>query len=806
MNTSGTGSLWRVALLEVWVIGSVALNAPLTPAPAAYAQGGCAANNVGGRVYRDYNENGTLDAREPGVGDLTVTAYDASGAVVASAATSVTGVYALDVPNGANVRVEFTGLPVGMFSGPAGADSSTTAAFVQSPDCDVDLGINRLGDYCQGNPNLATTCFVPGPAASHPNDPVVVDFAYTAGNTAEALVTGSGGHETSGLTPPHPIAIPAAQVGSVYGLAYQRSTRTVFAASFLKRNSDFGPNGIGAVYRIDVSTGAATTASPFYNFGGLAGSIARVLPVNPAFDQDTEAISLIGKIAFGDMDILEDPVNPALDALYLVNLNDRKLYRLPVLAGPTAGVPVGYPIPGTTAALPGAVQGCPAADVRPFGLGIRDGMVYVGMVCSAESTGLITDLRAYVYSFDPGSNKFSSAPALEYSLEHPRGCADGAPACAAAQDGEWQRWNDNLASTDVAVNPQPLLTDITFDNGDMILAYRDRFGDQNRRARAAGDIVRACLVGGAYQLENNGACGPLKSAGSGNNQGPGGGEFYNREDYSISHQELGLGAALQVPGFPNVAATMYDPVFSGAGTIFDGGVRWFDSATGSLTRSYRLFDGGSDNDDANFGKNNGLGDLIALCLAPPLEIGNRVWLDTNSNGIQDPGETPRAGVTVRLYDSTGNLVGTTKTDAQGHYYFNDANVPGRVQPLTAYEIRLDNPADYAPGGPLAGLSLTLADQSADLRDSDGVLVGGFPIISVTTGGAGDNDHTFDFGFSTTPSPTSTPTPTASLPASGIGPGWGEAWVTLILVTLAGLSPLVARQVLRWIRLRAQNQT
>ncbi len=51
-------------------------------------------------------------------------------------------------------------------------------------------------------------------------------------------------------------------------------------------------------------------------------------------------------------------------------------------------------------------------------------------------------------------------------------------------------------------------------------------------------------------------------------------------------------------------------------------------------------------------------------------LGNRVWLDSNKNGIQDPGEPGIGGICVNLYDANGNLVQQTTTDTNGYYGFN----------------------------------------------------------------------------------------------------------------------------------------
>jgi uncharacterized repeat protein (TIGR01451 family)/fimbrial isopeptide formation D2 family protein len=51
-------------------------------------------------------------------------------------------------------------------------------------------------------------------------------------------------------------------------------------------------------------------------------------------------------------------------------------------------------------------------------------------------------------------------------------------------------------------------------------------------------------------------------------------------------------------------------------------------------------------------------------------IGDRVWLDINSDGVQDPNEPGIPGLTVELYAADGvTLLATTTTGADGYYYF-----------------------------------------------------------------------------------------------------------------------------------------
>lgn len=69
-------------------------------------------------------------------------------------------------------------------------------------------------------------------------------------------------------------------------------------------------------------------------------------------------------------------------------------------------------------------------------------------------------------------------------------------------------------------------------------------------------------------------------------------------------------------------------------------------------------------------------------------LGDRVWIDLNSNGIQDAGEPGVAGVSVTLYNSAGNAIRSTVSDENGLYLFTDIT-PG------TYTIGFSNlPAGY----------------------------------------------------------------------------------------------------------------
>ncbi|MEX1018730.1 MAG: SdrD B-like domain-containing protein, partial [Litorilinea sp.] len=338
--------------------------------------------------------------------------------------------------------------------------------------------------------------------------------------------------------------------------------------------------------------------------------------------------------------------------------------------------------------------------------------------------------------------------------------------------GHWNAWTDDPSDAVtclaflIQAYPQPMLTDIEFDvDGSMILGFSDRWGYQTGHFNftpegnlpaeggvTSGDILRVYNDNGTFVLESNGAAGPLTSAtGVGNNEGPGGGEFYNG-DFAVEHYEIAQGGLAMPYGTGTIASTAMDPV----GIIFTGGVRYFSNTDGSgnPATSYQLYASGTS--VTTFGKAHGLGDLELLCDLAPLEIGNFVWLDEDGDGIQDPSEPPLSGVTVELYDDQGTLLATTTTDSDGEYYFSADGDPNQIwetpddglDPNTDYQIRipLEQPR-------LSGLGPTQPDYNSnadngDLHDSDGdpSLNSGFATAPVSTGNAGENDHTYDFGF------------------------------------------------------------
>lgn len=372
--------------------------------------------------------------------------------------------------------------------------------------------------------------------------------------------------------------------------------------------------------------------------------------------------------------------------------------------------------------------------------------------------------------------------------------------------GYWRTWNDwdpMPGDLSLSAAPQPLLANVEMRaNGDLVLGFRDRWLDQTAAAypidydstaaspqlsqsyNASADILVLCASGGGYVMERGGACGTATGAsmprlldGETNPDVRANSPlyFWNGFTDSIStgiavrHAYTGQGGIALMPGGP-LWSTAYDitsinqqgvrafgpcPARSGDGSCGPAG-----AADGAILGGTRFSASVSTSGcGANcWGKGNGLGDLEVVCDAAPLQIGDRVWIDANRDGIQTADEAAVAGVTVHLYDATGTLVGTAITDAEGRYTFSSnvsapaagdgSSAGGGLAAGAAYTIRLDNPADHAAGGPLAGYELTTPNvtrQGASVN-SKATIADGYPQIAVAARTAGENADAFDVGF------------------------------------------------------------
>ena len=206
-------------------------------------------SQISGTVYRDYNGNGVKDPSEPLVAGVTVTAYNSANNICGTATTNSVSDpnYLLSGCSG-TVRVEFvipsvsSNLKVNSgydYSSSKAAAYGSSVQFVTSNQSNVNFAINNPQDYWdninQNNPGFAVPRLINGTASSN------------SGETGIVFVD----NDDSGLTPALGTIANASEVGSIYGVAYQKRFNRFFYSSLTKRHVGFGPKGIGGLYISD---------------------------------------------------------------------------------------------------------------------------------------------------------------------------------------------------------------------------------------------------------------------------------------------------------------------------------------------------------------------------------------------------------------------------------------------------------------------------------------------------------------------------------------------------------------------------
>ncbi|MVM35951.1 hypothetical protein GO755_38415 [Spirosoma sp. HMF4905] len=770
---------------------------------------------ISGTVYRDFNEDGirSFTAATPldgeiGVGGVTVNIYNATGLVgstVTSSATAIAGSYTATVSGTGPYRVEFVGLPTGYYDGFRGAQSGTSVQFIDSsPATDVNLGINYPYDYCQPIPNFLVPCYVNGdPLGGGTSGLQNVFVTLPYNSTSSQMTTIIGGNTDSETA----ISINN-ELGTVYGVAYQRATKYTYTAAFIKRHAGLGVGGAGGIY-ITKSSGGTYTSSLFTTLPtaataiistGVSGTVAtlssstvgsntdRGLPATLTDrNRDPSAFDLVGKAGLGDLEVSEDGTQ-----LYVVNLGDRRLYQIPIVdptsANPTAGTPTSYEIPSPSQ-KPGSV-------FRPFGLKYYRGRVYVGGVTTNEgvegtvnfgvggdingppsSNSLITQdttsMKAVVYEYNPIDNSFTDV--LSFPLTYQKGAPNN-DKVGADRAEHWLPWISaqptRFARNDLpnCSYPQPMLTGIEFDvDGSMIISIRDRFGDQygnnnlgpdanstpdptqTYRAIAPGDILRAgkCIDGvNKWTLEYNASvCNGIATAGANTTQGPGNGEYYYGDavGFGLSSGPFHLEVSEGALALLPGSGEVASIALNPTFNVNSGGIRRFRNADGSGSASTSVQIYRSD-DPGTYGKANGLGDLELDCDLPPIQIGNRVWRDINNNGLQEPGEPGLAGVQVVLQGPGSTTIATVTTNANGEYYF--SNAVGTNVLGSVYNLTLTTGGSYTLSFPTSVSAFTISTPPGSTPATDAIDSNpdATGSIAFTLGQAGQNNFTYDAGY------------------------------------------------------------
>lgn len=725
--------------------------------------------DISGKIFRDFNANGSFDNTasfaELGVAGVTVKAFDTNGAIAATATSTVSGAYTLTgLTANAPYRLEFTWAETWLKPGAAGG---TSTQFVKDGVSNADLALSSPDEYSQDNPQIATSNFLVG----EPTDPKVtgkpgvLEFAYRSGAQGRDFTVSASGSLQDEITD---IAISSApsvlgtgnaepptvagrskiinatldQIGPVYGLAYHRGSNQLFAASFMKRFAGF-PGGtsnskLGTIYKIDRTTSPNTITS-FFTANAGADVHDYVNAELGAPSGDTAAANQAAKLGWGDIDLSTDG-----KTLYAINLFDKKIYAIPVTgigADLTAGTTTQISFPASvTSGL------CSNDEWVPGGVKTYRNEVFVTVTCTAETSQAVSDLKFFVYKFAQGSTGPFTQVVSMSAPERDNGTFNQ----------QWKGWTnvatlDGISGTTNDPNryiyPQPWAMDIEFDEfGKLYLGIRNRSSDMRT---AFNDAGQPSYEYGDTQVGMPNADGTYTMLASTN---PAVYEFI--DDFTTTtgeHPENDMGSLAVIAGTKEIITP------ANIGNSIQG-IRTYSTVDASTTTNkagiplrYYAISQATDQVVAGnaFGKVAGLGDMEVLAAPAPIEVGNRVWIDKDKDGIQDADELGLSGVRVDLV--CGANQASTTTDANGQYIFTNASGgnAGFMQAEGSCSLRIDNTQATLAGYQLTTINAdgdTSNNPLTDLRDSDAVASTNFAELSFMLGTAGENNHSLDVGY------------------------------------------------------------
>jgi hypothetical protein len=496
---------------------------------------GIVKSQISGNVFRDINGDGTrqiANPDEPWEYGFVVRAYNATNVLLATATTNTSGYYsfsAAQTPAGIPVRIEF--------SVAAGDQPSKRVASNRSNIQFVVAGPGAV------NINFAVAS---KKTFSNNSNPYVATNAYTNGN-ANSSGSNSAGDNDNLYIFPYDLSndggssrrVKNKHLGAIFGMAWQRQSRTLLMAAYLKRHCSFGANGIGAIYETQISaTGIPTTPTLLLDVTSIGINVgtdprSSTLPsIANTANTDVGVFAEVGKRGIGGMDLSIDGRE-----LYIVNMYEKKLHRINI-GNPLKSSFTAADVTGNWLIPDPAVAG---TQWRPMAVELYKGKIYVGGVTTKETTTAhnvadTVNLRGIVYEFDPVAATFTEV--LRFPLSHRRGFTN-ADYRYENRNNFWSGWQNN---GDVSIGgplrsgligstngnnatgiyyPQPMLCNIEFDvDGSMILGIRDRFGDQGGyanlfetgnspgetyRTLASGEILRAGKSATNWTMENNGS-------------------------------------------------------------------------------------------------------------------------------------------------------------------------------------------------------------------------------------------------------------------------------------------------------------
>ena len=201
---------------------------------------------LSGISYEDANCNGATDLSETGIAGVQVNIYDCDNALMGSALTDGGGLWELcGLTDSELYRIEYilTDSLDGLYNPSHQGSGNGTDVQFSAPDNFVNLGLVNPANYCEDGAMLITPCYFAGDNTG--TEDILLTWDYDNTGTAGNVTTLSMANQT----------------GSLWGLAYDAQSTSLFASSVLKRHSGLYNgamgDGLDVIFEVDPFSGTS---------------------------------------------------------------------------------------------------------------------------------------------------------------------------------------------------------------------------------------------------------------------------------------------------------------------------------------------------------------------------------------------------------------------------------------------------------------------------------------------------------------------------------------------------------------------
>ena len=617
-------------------------------------------NNIAGTIFDDTNMDGSNNDNMGGVPGIQVVAYDCNNTQVDMAVTDAEGEYNLtNTIIGTEYRIEFI-LPADVSGTYApsleGTDNGSSIQFAQVGTC-TNFGVINKNTLCLPYTPDNTPLGTPFPTGKLLGGGIAFISCGTIENlpSNERFTVGLVDVRSIGFANNRPEVNPTMyhhpswvvdSIGNVFGIDTDKegnmyaAASSHYAAAFgyvlggnnshnaksVLRYGDIGGGAddlgaAGTVYQLDAVTGQAKVFVQLPQ-QRVAYTASQCESPNETTNRNTGPG--LGNITYDQHH----------DQFFIANFEDGTIYRVDkdgnIINSFDPQTLTGFTVDDGTAGW--------ATDAKPYGL-----------VVNPDGTQLFF-----------GTHELDETPNL-YSV-----ALDATGDFSGTEIFHTQLMGEGKLGFDYATNPSWIaISDLEFlPDGNLMVGMRTGCAGQYGTSHNHGATFYIMEAAQGDGLFNDLVINPdiqYPNDATSNDDGYGGMDIWNRFDgtwdYIVSSSDTRVEEGPHgLIAFPHTFAN-----------------------SGNGTSTYRLQPSAAIPYLPTFTGNDfkGVGGDVAIfssCGNAPIAIGNYVWLDTDSDGIQDACENGIPNTTVQLYDATCTLIGLSTTDANGKYSFNNTNV------------------------------------------------------------------------------------------------------------------------------------